>query len=189
MATGDDTGRVVLRRAADGEPTGVVVDTGARVSGVALGPDSMLVTATYDGRLRVWDATSGQPRTEVRETGEGSLVVAVSPDGQSVVTGGETSLIRVWDERLEQTAELQGHRNWVRALAFVPPQPGQEDSESPALVSAGADGLAFLWESLSTATEPRTLGQRSGLMESLAVRPDGRTIATGDALMALIKVQ
>jgi WD40 repeat protein len=177
MATGDDSGQVVVRRAPDGLPTGVVVDAGGPVSGLALGPDSLLVTATYDGRLRVWDASSGAPRTGVKQTGEGSLVVAVSADGLIIATGGESNVIRLWDQGLRQTAELEGHTHWVRALAFMPPGSGPGDT----LVSAGADGVAYLWTSLTTAAIPTALGQRSSLMRSLAISPDGETIATGNA--------
>ncbi|MDV3222448.1 TIR domain-containing protein [Intrasporangium sp.] len=197
VATGDDTGRVVVRRAGDGQPTGVAVDTGGPVSGVALGPGSLLVTANYDGHLRVWDTSTGAPRTPGTQTGEGSLVVAVSADGRTIATGGDKNIIRLWDQDLQQKAELVGHRNWVRALAFMPRGQGQvggleadqgadqgadqDTGQGEVLVSAGADGMAFVWESLRTAAQPRALGQRSSLMEALAISPDGRTIATGNA--------
>jgi WD40 repeat protein len=180
VATGDDTGRVVVRDAADGRPTGIVVETGGPVSSVALGPGSMLVTATYDGHLRVWDADSGAPRTPAEQTGEGSLVVAVSADGRTIATGGDTNLVRLWDEDLRQTSVLEGHRNWVRALAFMPGEAAPGTSQGQALVSAGADGLVLLWKSLTPAARPTALGQRSSLMEALAVSPDGRTVATGN---------
>jgi WD40 repeat protein len=157
--------------------TGVTVDAAGPVSGVAMGPASLLVTATYDGRVRVWDASSGAARTPLLETGEGSLVVAISPDGKIIATGGESNVIRLRDQALRPTAELVGHRNWVRALAFMPRTSGPDD----ALVSAGADGVAYLWRRLTTAARPTALGERSSLMESLAISPDGRTIATGNA--------
>ncbi|HSF98848.1 MAG TPA: TIR domain-containing protein [Ornithinibacter sp.] len=180
VATGDDSGRVVVRWADDGRPTGVVVDTEGPVSDVVLGPDSMLVTANYAGQLRVWDAISGAPRTPSIQTGDGSLVLAVSADGQTIATGGDTNVIRLWDQGLRQTAQLVGHRNWVRALAFIPRDEGQGGGAGEALVSAGADGMAFLWKSLDTTARATALGQRSSPMESLAISPDGKTIATGN---------
>jgi WD40 repeat protein len=172
LATGDDSGRVVLRGARDGTPIGTEVDAGGPVSGIALGPDSMLVTATFTGEVRVWDDATdpGQPARRVLD--EQSVAVAVSPDGRHVVTGGSGHIIRVWDAALQRVDELPAHDNWVRELRF-------RESDG-ALVSVGYDGRAFLWEDVPGG-EPVRLTERSSAMDSLDVSPDGRTMATGNA--------
>jgi WD40 repeat protein len=171
MATGDDQGGVVLRRAADGAPTGIVLNAGEPVSSVAFGPNGMLVTATYAGHVRVWNARSGAALTAAVDLQERSVVVAVSPDGAYIATGGELEMIRIWDPSLQLLTSLDGHRHWVRALAF-------RESDG-ALVSAGADGRAFLWSGVPDARR-RTLTERTNGMETLAISPDGETIAIGN---------
>jgi WD40 repeat protein len=146
------------------------------VSGIALGPDSMLVTATYSGKVTVWDAVTGEEEA-VEELGEQAVVVAVSPDGRYVVTGGSGQVIRIWDAELDPVGELSGHDNWVRELQFR--------RSDGALVSVGYDGRAFLWKDLPDTGGQNTGGialtERSSPMESLAISPDGTTIAVGNA--------
>lgn len=170
-ATGDDTGRVVLRDGADGAPTGIVLDAGGPVSGLAFGPDSLIVTANFSGSLSVWDAATGIRRSEVVETGEESVVVAVSPDGRFVATGGDSGLIRIRDDALREIGTLRGHINWIRDLVFRP--------SDGALVSAGADGVAFLWPELPGNGRVQLTEQSSG-MESVDISSDGRTVVTGN---------
>jgi WD40 repeat protein len=81
-------------------------------------------------------------------------------------------VIRIRDPSLRELGKLRGHDNWVRDLRFRP--------SDGALVSAGFDGWAFLWKGLPDADGTR-LTERSSPMESLAISPDGRTIATGNA--------
>lgn len=171
VASGDDDGIVTLRRTSDGVPTGVTLDVGAPVSGVAFGPAGQLVTATFAGRVQLWDAGTGTPRSAAVEAGQGSLVVAVSPDGRFVSTGGDEDVVTIWDAGLtRRLATLTGHLNWVRGLAF------RGDS---ALVSVGADGMAYVWTGLPDARRV-ALNLRSSPMESVAISPDGRRVATGN---------
>jgi len=129
----------------------------------------VLVTVTYGGRMRVWDAATGAAGPEVA-LGEGSPVVEVSPDGRFVATGGDRGVVRIWDRSLVLLRELPGHTSWVRDLVF---------RSDGALVSAGADGTAFLWTGLPDA-EGTTLTERSSAMESAAISPDGGTVAIGN---------
>ncbi|WP_448609193.1 nSTAND1 domain-containing NTPase [Geodermatophilus sp. URMC 60] len=171
VATGEDSGRIVLRTA-DGIPTGIELDAVDPVSSLAFGPGSMLVSATYSGRVRVWDAADGRARTDELGLGEGSVVVEVSPDGRYVVTGGDGGLVRAWDPVLREVSTLGRHDNWVRDLVFRP--------SDGALISAGADGRARLWPDFP-APESLTLTERTSRMETAAVSPDGETVAIGNA--------
>jgi len=172
VATGDDAGRVVVRRASDGEPTGVELDLAEAVTGLAFGPDSTLVTATETGWLTVWDATTGRAISDPMDTGEGSVVVAVSPDGRFIASGGDSNVIRIRDPSLRELEPLTGHVNWIRDLVFRP--------TDGALVSVGADGVAFLWTALPQASRVALTEQTNTVMNSVDISPDGRTVATGN---------
>lgn len=102
---------------------------------------------------------------------EGSLVLAVSADGRLIATGGDTNVIRLWDATMHVVRPLVAHTNWVRGLAFRP--------QDGALISAGADGMAYLWTDLISGKH-YALNQQTSLIESMALSPDGRTLATGN---------
>jgi WD40 repeat protein len=131
----------------------------------------MIVTANFSGGLGVWDAATGVRRSEPVETGEGSVVVAVSTDGRFVATGGDSKVVTIRDDALRVVYTLTGHANWIRDLVFRP--------SDGALVSAGADGVAFLWTELSGNGRVQLTEPSSG-MASVDISRDGRTVATGN---------
>jgi len=47
--------------------------------------------------------------------------VAVTPDGRHVVSGSDDHTLRIWDLATEETkTTLQGHTDWVSAVAVMP---------------------------------------------------------------------
>lgn len=94
-----------------------------------------------------------------------------SPDGQRVVTGDISGIIKIWDVlsgRLLYT--LTGHRAYLTAMI---PSPG-----GSTFASGSADDTARIWET-KTGRELFTLMGHSDTVNSLAYRPDGRRLATG----------
>ncbi len=173
VATGDDSGLVVIRQASDGAPTDMLLDAQGPVSDMAFGPGGMLVAATFDGRLLVWDLDNGeQPSAETRLEQE-SVRVAVSPDGRTIAAGGHRGVVELLDPDLEVVhTRLLAHENWVEDLAFR--------ASDGALLSVGADGAMHLWTALSD-DRRRTLFDETSPFGSLTVSPDGRVIAAGNA--------
>jgi WD40 repeat protein len=72
----------------------------------------------------------------VTDAGQG-LSVAVSPDSQMVAVGNPG--IYLWDvPRREILRHLEGHQNWVVALAF--------SADGRRLISGAGDSTARVWE-------------------------------------------
>ncbi len=70
------------------------------VSGVAFSPDgTRIVTGSYDGTARVWDAQCGMPLLELKGHTSPVHSVAFSPDGTRIVTGSYDKSATVWGTR------------------------------------------------------------------------------------------
>lgn len=94
------------------------------------------------------------------------------PDGGAVFAGAQDRLLRRWDLTTKERTELQGHRSWIRRMAFTP--------DGKTLISGDFFGRLIWWD--LTGKKPkatRTLRGHVGYVRSIAVSPDGRFVATG----------
>ena len=117
------------------------------------------------------------PRFVLFETDRWRTCLAFSPDSKTLATGGEDNHIRLWDvaTRKERRAILAHDAQvGVSRLAYFP--------DGRMLASAGwyGDGTVRLWE-VATGKERLTLGKNIGGTSVLAVSPDGKYVAWGNA--------
>ncbi|CAK5081595.1 unnamed protein product [Meloidogyne enterolobii] len=65
-------------------------------------------------------------------------------DPKRFVTGGNDRLVKIWREETpgnwKMEAELEGHENWVRDVAWSP-----SDSLTSTIASCGVDGQVIIW--------------------------------------------
>ena len=171
-ATARDTGAVwpiALR-----EPRPRALTAAAHAGGgasLAYSPDgTRLASASRDGVIRLWDASTGL--AVAAWDGGGGIVhsVAFSPDGRQLASAAHDGLIRVWDtDSGAMTLTMSGHIGAVRSVMFSPT--GQQ------LASAGQDGSVRLW-SLADASFACFSGVHSGGVLSAVFSPHGQLLAS-----------
>jgi WD40 repeat protein len=160
----------------------------SKVKAVAVTPDGCrAVSGSDDKTLRLWDLKSGQTlRTLECHAAVGAL--AITPDGRRAVSASENLLsrdrplednaLRLWDLESGQTVcTLEGHTEWVTALAITP--------DGRRVVSASCDQTLRLWD-LRSGKEIATFTGDS-LMRLFPISPDGQTIIVDDGLLRIVE--
>lgn len=159
--------------------------------GLALSGDGKLVvSASEDQTLRVWDVPSGECLGVLTGHTGGVTGVATTPDGRLAISSSLDGTLRVWDVGSRECLKiLKGHTDDVLGVAMTP--------DAALAVSASRDGTLRVWN-LSTGKCRRVLqgygGQRrgsidvelseegtnivlrgrTGKVKALAVTPEGR---------------
>ncbi|CAG9982208.1 unnamed protein product [Clonostachys byssicola] len=59
--------------------------------------ESMLFSASEDGTVRIWNATSGECIQVLERHPEDTSILKFSPDGSLLRAGGGTGQVRIWD--------------------------------------------------------------------------------------------
>ena len=176
LALGTAGGAIAFHSVADGQRVSLPTAHTAKVSAAASSPDgTRCVTASWDGRIKVWNSDSGQLVREA-DTGEEVACAAASRDGDFLATGGASGAIKIWNAAtLSRLAEAHQQRR-ITALAFSP--------DSSMLATASDDGSAAVWDSRTGKARfqlaPHSAGN-SDSMTSVAFSADGRRLATGSA--------
>ena len=142
------------------------------------GARQLIATAGQDRTVRVWaaDGSAGAAPVAVL-AGHANVVETVcfaEAGGQPVVvSGARDKTLRVWDLRtMTCAAVLEGHENWVRALAAVP--------GAPALVcSAGNDRAVLCWDVAARRVVRTLRNTHKQFVVALAVCPTHGHLATG----------
>ena len=121
--------------------------------------DSIFVSGSTDGSIRIWDVKTG---AAVGEPIEGHnwdvLSVAYSPDGKHIISGSEDTTIQIWDAETGTAVgnPLKGHSHSVRSIGFSP--------DGQYIISGFDNGTIDVWESfphapiqLSSSGNPKQL--------------------------------
>ena len=136
---------------------------------VVFSPDSKrLVSAGFDGHVRVWDLATGKPHCAFRADSGTVYGLAISPDGKTIATAAREGL-RLWDARDGRPlVRPEMSKQEAVAVSFSP------DGK---LVASGDSSSVVLWE-VVTGKPARTLSGFKGELSAVLFSSDGRTLYT-----------
>lgn len=136
----------------------------------AWSPDgSRLLTASYDGTTRVWNAESGAMSVLDEHSAEVEMG-AWSPDGTMVATTCLDGTVKIFDMNTSEALHiLTGHSAEVWWAAWSP--------DGTRIATASYDGTARVWE-IATGEQLLVLTEHAAAVSDVAWSPDGEKIAT-----------
>jgi len=137
-----------------------------------------LAVGCGDGRIKIWDADSSKELRSIQAHRSEPWLAALSPDGKTVTSGSSDGSLIVWDAATGASlCSIPGGR--VRAVSW--------DGRLAAATSMDEKRM-LVWSvgrTLSESRSVRTLTGHSDAVKSVAISPDGRTIAStgGDGVI------
>jgi WD40 repeat protein len=140
-----------------------------------------LITAGFDGYVRIWEAQSGKPSHAFKADCGTVYGLALSPDGKRVATASREGL-RLWETA---NGQMHTHPNMNKhecvAVCFSP------DGK---LIASGDAQSVILWE-VATGKAALTLSGFKGELSGVLFSRDGRTLYTAsyDKMIRLWEVR
>ncbi|MGA9996470.1 MAG: hypothetical protein WBP93_13710 [Pyrinomonadaceae bacterium] len=178
IVTGGDDGTARVWDTTCGQSLLPVLGQAAPVSSAAFSPkfdptananagaNTNVVTTSYDGTMRLWDARTGINRTPPQGYAHYARIsyAAFSADGKFVVTTSFDKTAKVWKvekDRLTMRSQLTGHTDRVVKAAFSP--------DSKFVVTTSLDGTARVW-----------VAETGAFVQTLEEHKDGATVYSAD---------
>lgn len=187
LAAAIGNGEVRLWRRQDRRPASLLHGHGAHIWSLAFSPDGQLLAGgSDDQRIRLWHVDrllthgTGEMRFVLQGHTGAIHAVAFSPDGQFLASAGYDQTIRLWgvaDGQLH--LQLTGHTGCIYSIAF--------SADGKLLVSGSDDQTVRVWMNWHTTGQSAARGGVTSQVlhghrervYSVAVSPDGRTLASG----------
>ena len=151
---------------------------------IAFSPDGEYIAIGGHQSAQIFHVESGRKiatfseERDIFATGylEGKLdnlwrFICFSSDGQYIVTGGDDTVVKVWDVHRggHLLNRLQYHTSRIKALAV--------SSNGQYLASGSGDGEIVLWDFPSGTNPRRLFRDENGIPRSICFSPDGQLLA------------
>jgi WD40 repeat protein len=135
----------------------------------AYSPDNThLLSAGWDGMLRLWDVARGEVLEELRASDKPLSACTISPDGRYWLVGTMDGLLSRWDAAArQQTSIFLAHTRPVSALVISP--------DGQLLASSSWDRHVTLWD-LDKTFEGATLATHADIVAGCRFTPDGKRL-------------
>ncbi len=174
IASGSNDETIVLWDAGGGgAPKATLAGHKGTVNGVAFSPDgTKLASCEMYKLVKLWDVASGKELASI-EGHEGSVTgCAFSPTGKNIVTVSKDHMVKIWDaaKLAAPPAVLAGHRYEIQGVAYFP--------GGKLIASVDDGGFVIVWDAV-TKKQRLATGVEGAEQRSVAVSPDGKTIASG----------
>ncbi|EMD36351.1 hypothetical protein CERSUDRAFT_124240 [Gelatoporia subvermispora B] len=151
------------------------------VRSVAFSPDgTRVVSGSWDGAVRIWDARTGDLLMDPLEGHRDKVFsVAFSPDGAVVASGCVDGTIRIWNAKIGELMmhSLEGHSNGVRCVAFSP--------DGAKIISGSMDHTLRLWDAKTGSPLLHAFEGHTGDVNTVLFSPDGMQVVSGDAVRSV----
>ncbi|WP_422928788.1 WD40 repeat domain-containing protein [Singulisphaera sp. PoT] len=191
LASGSTDRTVKLWDVASHREIGVLRGATKGVTGLAFAPDGKTLASLSDGDtvVRLWDVAAKRSRGLIEldpsavKAGDTLASVVFTADGKRLLTGSSQGIL-AWDlapgaaaqlgpedpAQHEPKFTLRGHAGIVRVALF--------SADGKTLATRGDDGLIKVWD-VATGRERFSFGSKTEPARSLALAPDGKTLAMG----------
>ena len=143
--------------------------TGYANSAVFSPNGKLIVSASDDKTVRIWDAQTGQELQKMEGHTSSVYSASFSPDGKRIVSSSWDNTVRIWDIQTGQLVmTLKGHTDLVLSAIFCP--------DGKRIVSASKDGTVRIWD-IEKAQQTKSI-RHDDYVLSAAFSPDGKQIVS-----------
>jgi serine/threonine protein kinase len=158
------------------------------VASVAYSHDgAMLASGSWDKTMKLWNLATEKEIRTLKGHSDFVISVAFSPDGLTLASGSKDKTIKLWNLVTgEVIRTLTAHSDKVNSIAYIS-NASPEKTPREILVSGSNDNTIKLWNP-ANGQEIGTLKRDSGYIYSVAISPDGQTIASGGSADNIIKI-
>lgn len=167
IVAGSSDNSLYLWRTADGAPLHILKGHTGKVRGIAFSPDGNRVVAATQDDIRVWRVSDGALLQTLTQS-EGRNV-ALAPDGVTLLVGGYTRTIQIWDiaqgtllREIDMPAEMLNIRL---------------SPDGTLIASSDKQGKLYLWR-FSDGKLLRSWSTPSDKIDHVVFSPDGTALAS-----------
>jgi cytochrome c len=119
FATAGEDSRIAIWEAAGGAPLEVLAGHSGPVASLAVSPDgAWLLSASWDGTVRLWPLVGGEPR--VLDRRKGNVNAAVYLRDGAVISAGYDGALTLWPANAGPASELLRSASPLNTLAVLP---------------------------------------------------------------------
>lgn len=139
------------------------------VLAIAFLPDKLIVSASRDCTMRLWDIATETPHEMFKGDIGSFWAVAFSPDGKVIATASADHTIQLRDSMTGVILKtLSGHSDIIWSMAF---------STDGRFIASGSDAYIQIWDSI-TGEQYGALKGHGGFIYGVEFSPDGKLIAS-----------